>query len=187
MLTNKELNLINPADGKVLLNYECAFRGYRVLQPQAIEGDSILLATGMGEGIQKIHITNNDGQWSADQVWTSTQMKPDFNDFVVHQGHAYGFDGAIFACIDLKDGKRKWKGGRYGKGQVLLLNDSGQLLVISEKGEVVLLKADPDAHTELAKFQALEGKTWNHPVMVGDQLFVRNSEQAASFRLPLAQ
>ncbi|MDF1744648.1 MAG: PQQ-binding-like beta-propeller repeat protein [Gimesia sp.] len=187
MLTNQELNLLNPTDGKVLLNYKNEIEGYRALQPQRLEDDSILIASGMGKGIQKIHVTNSNGQWEAEQVWDSPRLKPDFNDYVVYQGHAYGFDSTIFVCFDLKDGKRKWKGGRYGKGQVLLLRDSGQLLVISEQGDVVLLKADPNGHTELAKFHAIEGKTWNHPVLIGDQLFVRNSEQAASFRLPLAK
>lgn len=186
MLTNKELNLLDPADGKVLLNYKCEVQGYRALQPQLLEDDSILISTGMGEGIQKIKVTNTDGKWAAEQVWNSRKLKPDFNDYVTYQGHAYGFDGTIFVCFDLIDGKRKWKGGRYGKGQVLLLKDSGQLLVMGEEGDVVLLKADPNAHTELARFRAIEGKTWNHPVLVGDQLFIRNSEQAASFRLPLA-
>lgn len=187
MLTNKELNLFNPADGTVLLNYECAVDGFRALQPQVIEDDSILIATGMGKGVQRVRVTNTDGVWAAEQVWIALGLKPDFSDYVIHEGYAYGFDGSIFLCFDLKDGKRKWKRGRYGKGQVLLLGDSGQLLVISEQGEVVLLKADPKTHTELAKFQSIDGKTWNHPVLRGDQLFVRNAEQAASFRLPLAK
>jgi len=184
MLTNMELSLLNPADGTVLVNYAAPFEGYRALQPQVVDGDSILFTTGMGGGMQRVRITNNDGQWSAERVWVSRHMKPDFNDFVVYQGHAYGFNGATFTCIDLADGKRKWRGGRYGRGQVLLL-DSGQLLVVSEKGDVVLLKADPSAHTELTRFQALEGKTWNHPVLIGDRLFVRNSQEAAAFRLPV--
>ncbi len=187
MLTNQGLNLLNPTDGTVLLDYQDEVQGYRALQPQLLEEDSILIATGIGKGIQKIRVTNKEDKWEAEQVWDSPRLKPDFNDYVVYQGHAYGFDSTIFVCFDLKDGKRKWKGGRYGKGQVLLLKDSGQLLVIGEQGEVVLLKANPEAHVELAKFQAIEGKTWNHPVLIGDQLFVRNSEQAASFRLPLAK
>ena len=49
-----------------------------------------------------------------EERWTSVRLKPNFNDFVVHEGHAFGFDGSILACIDLEDGERKWKGGRYG-------------------------------------------------------------------------
>ncbi|QDT45871.1 Outer membrane protein assembly factor BamB precursor [Gimesia alba] len=187
MLTNKELTLLDPADGTVLLKYDCPSEGQRTLQPQLAGENEIMIATGMGKGIQKIRVTNNDGKWTAEEVWIAPRLKPDFNDFVIYDGHAYGFDGTIFTCFDLNDGKRKWKGGRYGKGQVLLVKDSGHLLVISEQGEVVLLKADPSGHQELATFSALEGKTWNHPVLIGDRLYVRNSEQAAAYRLPVVK
>jgi len=91
------------------------------------------------------------------------------------------------ARIDLETGDRKWKGGRYGKGQVLLLENSGLLMVAAEDGRVVLLRADSKEHAEVASFKALEGKTWNHPVVVGDRLYLRNSQEAACFPLPLAE
>jgi outer membrane protein assembly factor BamB len=113
-------------------------------------------------------------------------LKPDYNDFVVHKGHAFGFDGTILSCISVEDGERKWKGGRYGAGQMILLPDQDLLLVQSEDGEVVLVSATPDQHKEIARFKAIEGKTWNHPVMIGEVLLVRNGEEMAAFRLRLA-
>jgi len=121
-----------------------------------------------------------------EERWTSNRLKPSFNDFVIHNGHAFGFDGSILACIDLKDGARKWKGGRYGQGQLVLLPDQDLLLVISEEGELALVAAATEQFKEIARAPAIDGKTWNHPVLAGGVLFVRNSQEMAAFRLPLA-
>ncbi len=187
MLTNKGIDFLDPATGKSRFYYEWPFEGYRACQPQLIGDDSLLLPTGMGAGTRRIRISHVDKAWKADEVWTSRNLKADFNDLVVFEGHAYGFDAAIFSCIDLETGQRKWKGGRYGKGQVLLQSESGLLIVMGEQGEVVLLKADPKSLTELSRIQAISGKTWNHPVLIGDRLYVRNAQEAACYQLPLAQ
>ena len=187
MLSNDGLLLLDPATGKVRLNYEWKFGNYRALQPRFVGDDTVLLPTGMNTGTRAIRITKTNGQFGAEELWTSRNLKPDFTDFVTHRGFAYGIDGGIFTCVDLKTGERRWKGGRYGKGQVLLLENSGLLLVAAEDGRVVLLRADPGEHAEVDSFKALEGKTWNHPVLVGDRLYLRNSQEAACFQLPLAE
>jgi hypothetical protein len=138
-----------------------------------------------GYGIRRIAVTKGAGGWAVEERWTSTGLKPYFNDFIVHNGHAFGFDGNILSSINLQDGKRNWKGGRYGNGQLVLLADQDLLLVMSEDGEVALVSATPDKFTEIAKFEALDGKTWNHPVVIGDLLLVRNGQEMAAFKLPV--
>ena len=48
-----------------------------------------------------------------------------------------------------------------------------------------LVKSTADWFTEVARFKALEGKTWNHPVLIRDVLVVRNGEEMAAYRLTL--
>jgi outer membrane protein assembly factor BamB len=185
MLTGNGLSIHEPATGEVLLDYQWKSGGYRSLQPQVIDGNKVLLPSGMGTGTRLIEIRTDEPAWSATELWTTLQFKPDYNDFVVYQGNLYGFDSGIFTCIDLETGERQWKGGRYGKGQVLLLEDSGLLLIAAEKGQLVLLEATPKEKTELFKLDALDGRTWNHPVVVADRLYMRNSSEAVRYRLPM--
>jgi outer membrane protein assembly factor BamB len=187
MVSNEGLVFLDPSNGAERLNYQWKFALYRALQPRLIGDDTILLPTGMNAGTRAIQVAKTNGQLRAKELWTSRNLKPDFTDIVSYQGYAYGIDGGLFTCIDLKNGQRKWKAGRYGQGQVLLLEDSGLLLVAAESGQVVLLRADPNEHSEVATFKALDGKTWNHPVVVGDRLYVRNSQEAAGYQLPLPE
>jgi outer membrane protein assembly factor BamB len=183
MLTNDGITLIDPNDGSITFEHAWEYEGYRAVQPQVFDGNAILLGTGVGAGTRRIDLDTSGDDWTAEERWTSLHMKPDFNDYVIHQGFLYGFDANVFACVDLATGKRKWKKGRYGSGQVLLLPDANQLLVISETGELVLLAANPESLEELARFPAIDGKTWNHPVLVGNRLFIRNGVEAACFEL----
>jgi outer membrane protein assembly factor BamB len=177
---------VDPSEGRLLWKHEWKIDG--IVQPSVVGGD-VLIGSGSGlaaAGMRRIAVTRGPAGWSVEERWTSNRLKPYFNDFVVHKGHAFGFDGAILACIDLTDGNRKWKGGRYGNGQLVLLPEQDLLLALSEEGELALVSASSDKFTELVRLPVIEGKTWNHPALAGDVLLVRNSQEMAAFRLPLA-
>lgn len=187
LMTGSGVSSVQPSDGRLLWEHE--WPGVPIVQPAQIAGGDFLVTTAdaMGAlGIRRISVTHDGSAWTAAERWTSKGLKPYFNDFVVHNGYAYGFDGSILSCISLDDGARKWKGGRYGNGQLVLLPDEDVLLILSEDGELALVSAKPDEFKELARFKAIEGKTWNHPALIGDLLLVRNGEEMAAFRLPLA-
>ena len=174
-------------DGTVLWDHKGG-DGVAMLQPVVLGDGSLLVASAdmmVGLGVRRLQVSRHaDGSWTVEERWATRGLKPYFDDYVAHKGHAYGFDGTILSAINLETGERVWKGGRYGNGQLLLLPDQDLLLVTTEQGDVVLVAASPDTHTEIAKFKAIEGTTWNHPVLVGDVLLVRNGEEMAAFRLP---
>jgi outer membrane protein assembly factor BamB len=180
-LTGAGATGVTPADGKVL--WEHKWKGYPIVQPAITADGDLLISVNSDGGTRRLAVTNGPSGWAVKERWTSLGLKPYFNDFVVHQGHAFGFDGSLIGCIDLNDGKRQWKGGRYGNGQLILLPDQGLLLILSEQGDLALVGAIPGEFKEFARVPAIKGKTWNHPVVVGEILLVRNAEEMAGYRL----
>ncbi len=182
MLSGLGATSLSPKDGAKLWEHALP-SGTRIVQPSFTAEGDLLVGVGEGGNLHRVAITHSASGWTTEERWTSNGLKPYFSDLVVHNGHAFGFDGSILSCIDLKDGKRAWKGGRFGSGQMLLLADQEVLLVLSEEGELALVQAGIDQFKELGRVPAIEGKTWNHPVLVGDVALVRNGQEMAAFRL----
>jgi outer membrane protein assembly factor BamB len=150
-------------------------------QPIVIGDNRVFYSSGYGAGAVVVEITREGDRHQVREVWRNIRMKNRASSSVLHNGFIYGLDEAILACLDAATGDLKWKGGRYGFGQVLLAGD--RLVVITDTGDLVLVDATPDAHRELARFTAIPGRTWNVPALVGGILLVRNTEEMAAFDL----
>lgn len=172
--------------GAVLWRDPWPERAEKVSQPVVLEDDRVFVSMGYGVGGRLVKISRSaGGTWRADLVWQTRQLKAKFTQVVAHRGFLYGLDEGVLVCLDPKDGERRWKSGRYGHGQVLLVDDV--LLVQAEDGEVVLVEPGPERHVELARFQAVEGRAWATPALVGDLLLVRGDVEAACYRLPIGR
>ena len=152
-------------------------------QPHVMQGDRLMLSKGYGIGAAVFAPAGEPPAYAA--AWRQPGLlKTKFTNVAIHDGHAYGLSDGILECVDLADGTRAWKGGRYGQGQVLRVG--GFLLVQAESGEVVLIDCSPTRHVVRARLAAVDGQTWNNLCLAGDRLLVRNAEEAACYRLPLA-
>jgi hypothetical protein len=158
----------------------------RAVQPRVVGPSQVLFDAGPDLGTVLLDVARANGSWLAEERWVSRYLKPSFNDFVVYDNAIYGFDGRVLSCIDLQTGQRRWKEGRYGSGQILLLSDQALLVVVTDDGEVVLVAADQSAHREFGRFRALQSKTWNHPVIAHGRLYIRNAEEIACYEIRLA-
>jgi outer membrane protein assembly factor BamB len=172
---------VSLADGKLMWQHK--WEGVPIVQPAVMQNGDLLVSVSESSGLRRLAVAQGSGGWTVQERWTTEDINPWFNDFVVHNGYAYGFNGSSLVCVSLEDGKLKWKGKRYGYGQLILLPEQEMLLILSEQGELALAKAAPDQFAELAHFPVLEGKTWNHPVLVGNVVLVRNDHEMAAFRL----
>jgi outer membrane protein assembly factor BamB len=176
----------HPEDGRVLWEYPWPGEFPKVAQPLPLDANLLLVATGYGVGCSLLKLQPSaGGEWSVTEVWKNRNLKPKFTNLVRHGSHAYGLDDGVLVCLDPATGQRVWKDGRYGHGQILLVEDV--LLIQTEGGDVVLVDATPEGHRERARLAALKTKTWNNPVLAGDLLLVRNDQEAACYRLSLVK
>ncbi len=171
-----------PEDGSLLWSQSWnTDMGINVSQPIIVDNNRFFLSSGYGKGAALVEVTGGGKSFTARTIWENISMKNKFNSSVLHEGFVYGLDEGILTCLDVNTGARKWKGGRYGYGQVLLA--SGHLIVMSDSGELALVKASPTEYSEVARFAALEGKTWNYPAIAAGRLFVRNDNQMAVYNI----
>jgi outer membrane protein assembly factor BamB len=180
VVTSNRIVGLGPEDGSLL--WETIWNtdmGINISQPIIVDSNRFFISSGYGKGAALVEISGTGGSLAARKVWENKSMKNKFNSSVLYEGYVYGLDEGILSCVDVKTGERKWKGGRYGYGQVILA--SGHLIVTSDTGELALVKATPDLYTEVARFSALEGKTWNYPAISNGRLLVRNQTQMACF------
>ena len=172
---------VSPDRGALLWEFPWSKHSNVAAQPLAIGDNRVFVSTGDGAGGALIEIARDGQHLTAREVWRTHRMKNDFSSSVVHDGFIYGLDQGILACIDAASGDLKWKGGRYGNGQVLVA--SGHLVITTDEGEVVLVRATAAGHQEVKRIPAVEGRTWNHPAIADGFLLVRNTAQMAAFDL----
>ncbi len=149
------------------------------------EADRVFISSGYGNGCAVFEVTESHHRFVVHEQWRNRNLKAKFTSVVIRDGYVYGLDGRILTCLDLQTGERCWKGGRYGHGQLIRVEDL--LLIQAESGEVVLVEASPVSFQEIARFQALDDRTWNHPLLAGSLLVIRNDREAACYKLPVSK
>ena len=150
-------------------------------QPILVDSESFLISSGYDHGAALVRVIRQEDRFEAETVWSERTLKTRFNNSVLAGGYVYGLDAGILTCIDVATGQRQWKGGRYGYGQLVLAGRN--LIVVTEKGELVLVEAIPERRVEIARFDAISGKTWNHLALGEGVLLVRNAREAAAYEL----
>ena len=160
-------------------------QGIHVAQPILCGDDRVFISSGYMVGGGLFHIGKVKDQWTVERLWRDRRsMQCKFTSPVVHDGRLYGISDVDLVCVDVKTGKRLWKGPEVGYGQVLLRGDL--LLAVTETGAVIMAAANPTRYEELGRFEAFKEKTWNTPTLAGDRLYLRNHRQMACFQLPTA-
>jgi outer membrane protein assembly factor BamB len=186
VFTATRLTGLSPSNGQLLWSYPFAtYNGINSAQPILIGDNRVFISASYGAGAAMLELSRDADGFTVREVWRNNRMKNRFSTSVLRDGVIYGLDESILAAVDAATGELKWKGGRYGYGQLLLAGNN--LIVLTEDGDLALVRATPERHQDLARFPVLDGKTWNVPALAGGYLLVRNLAEMAAFDLRVSR
>ncbi len=174
---------LSPKDGALLWSYYYETKpgiDHKIGQPIVLGGDMVFASSGYGYGCDLFKVVKEGDEYKTEKLWHNRNMKNRFSSPIYFEDHIYGLDESIMVCLDM-EGNRVWKGGRYGHGQIAFAD--GHIIILTETGDVVLVKATPEEHKEIARMEVLQGKTWNFPALSDGYLLVRNHNQMACLKL----
>jgi outer membrane protein assembly factor BamB len=159
-----------------------------VSQAVALSHDRVFVSKGYGGGATVIQVTHQqDGSFGVEEIWHySRVLRTKFTNIVIYEGHAFGLSDGILECVELQNGTRAWKSGRYHHGQILRVGHHG--LILSEDGDLVAVQLAVDRPNQVwGQISALHGMTWNNLAFSRGILAVRNGSEAAAYRLSLLE
>jgi outer membrane protein assembly factor BamB len=166
----------SPSDGKMYWRYPWKTDWFvNAATPILVSEDKIFISTSYDRGSALLRVTSTGGKIGVEEVWLSKGMKNHFNSSVLHEGYLYGFDNAILKCIDTTTGEAKWQKTGYGKGSLIFAD--GNLIVLGERGQLLLVEATPEEYRQKATVEILQGKCWTEPTLSGGKLYLRNQKE----------
>ncbi len=183
---------IDPKTGAELWRYAFPYRVSTAASP-VVAGDIVYCSAGYDVGAGACRVSKNGDTFSAAEIYRFKGNKPLANHWstpVLHDGKLYGLfqfkeygDGPL-KCVDVATGKVEWEKKGFGPGQVILVD--GHVLVLSDAGELVLVKATPGSYQEVARASVLSGKCWGTPVVSGGRIYARSTKEAVCVEVPPA-
>ncbi len=182
--TQAGLVAVEPKAGTVLWRFPFKYSTSTAISP-VVSGDIVYCSAAYKVGGGACKISKADGKFAATELWSqlgaASPMQSHWATPVVHDGYLYGLFGqAKFAkaplkCVEMATGKVVWSQDGFGPGGLTLVD--GHVLVLSDAGDLVLVKASPDAYKEEARSHVLSGKCWNIAAVSNGEVYARSTKE----------
>ena len=141
-----------------------------------VTGDRVFISSG-DDGGELLKVSGG----SVERVWKNRNLSTFTGTAVLLNGMLYGHETAGYKradqelrCLDLETGSVKWGEKGFGQGSIIAAGD--RLIVLSDQGELSVVRANPAKFELLARFQVIGGKCWTAPVLAQGRLYVRNAK-----------
>ncbi len=176
---------VRATDGQFLWNYNKVANGTAVIPTPVVRGDYIFCSTGYGDGgAALLKVTKQGSDLKAEEEWykKANELQNHHGGVVLMGDYLYmghGHNNGFPVCVDFLTGKDVWRQGRGpGSGSAALVMADGHLYFRYENGVMALVEATPKEYRLKGDFKikTVNGKSWQHPVIVDGKLYLRDQQ-----------
>jgi outer membrane protein assembly factor BamB len=181
-LTADSLTGFRPEDGKILWTTPVVTGAKRNAMTPVVVGDNIVINTYTG-GMTSYLIAKSGDNFTVTESWKNKDTKINLATPVLIGGFLYSYGpNKNYVCIDAASGKVAWTQNGFGENYASTTAIGDKLVVLTEAGEMIVLKANPGKYEEVARAQVC-GKNWNAPAWADGRLYVRDNRELAAYAI----
>jgi outer membrane protein assembly factor BamB len=182
--TEKNLIALNLIDGKQLwqISTPPQQRFYNSVSPY-INGQ-VIYYTGQGLGMKAIQVERSGNGYSTIELWSNTEVGAKWNTPVLKDGFLYGFtDQKRIYCLNSTTGQTAWIDDAINSDFATIVDCGTVLIGFPSTGNLIVLKPDPKAYNEIAKYKVAETAVYAFPVIAGNSIYVKDAETLMLYKI----
>lgn len=184
-MTDKAVVGIDPAAGTLLWQIPFPDEWNENIVTPVVAGD-VLVVSGTRKGTLGYRLEKSAGGWAAKQVWHNAELAMYMSSPIADGTFVYGLSsrrkGQLF-CLDAKTGVAKWTTEGRAAQNAALVSAGPNLLVLTSDGDLLVVKRSPEGFEEVRRYKVAQTQTWSHPILVGNQLVIRDADSVALWSL----
>ncbi|OUW17813.1 MAG: hypothetical protein CBD18_03970 [Opitutales bacterium TMED158] len=179
-ISNNRLWGIEPMSGKQLWQYEFTGTNQPIGSPTATltpGSGNRLLFKDSSSASRLIELSEQGGEWSIEDLWTTPHLKNTYVPSIYYDGHFFGYNTRTLCCVEEETGDLVWRSRPPGDGFPILVD--GHLVIITKQGKLSIAPATSRGYEESASMQLFDGLVWSPPSYADGSLYLRSMTELA--------
>jgi outer membrane protein assembly factor BamB len=184
VITEKNIMALGLSDGKLLWQLPAPVqqRFYNCVSPY-IDGQTIVYS-GQGLGSKALKVEKQGELVTAREIWANAEVGAKWNTPVLKNGYYYGFtDTRKIYCINAGTGQTAWVDNTVNSDFSTIVNCGSVIVGLASTANLIVLKPDEKAYTELAKYKVSETTIYAYPIISGKNIYIKDAESLIMYKI----
>jgi outer membrane protein assembly factor BamB len=139
-----------------------------------------VIYTGQGKGTKAIKIEKQGDGFVTKELWSNVEIGTGYNTPVLKDGKLFGISNeGKFFCLNAQTGETAWADATEHSNFGSVVDAGSVILALDENSELFVLKPEDKEYSEIARYKVSDGKTYAHPVVSGNRVFVKAADSVA--------